>query len=62
MRTVRYELWQEDGTFTLCEEGGSAQALVAEDASLVRVFEADTWAQAMTQYHAYMGWDPYKPQ
>lgn len=23
--------------------------------------EADTWEEACTKYHEYMGWEPYKP-
>ncbi len=26
-----------------------------------QVFEAESWNDAMTQYHEWQGWEPYKP-
>jgi len=30
-------------------------------AVLVQVIDADSWNDAMGQYHAIQGWEPYKP-
>jgi len=62
---VRCEPWTDaEGRLTLCPEdepGDSARATLSADASLTHVFDAETWEQAMTQYHSHMGWGPYKP-
>ena len=29
--------------------------------TLVTTFEADSWEEAMTEYHRMMGWEPYQP-
>ncbi len=29
--------------------------------SLLKVFEAANWNDAMRQYHEWQGWEPYKP-
>jgi len=62
---MRFELWKtDDGDLTVCAqgaEGRSVRALLEDDASLVRVFDADSWEHAMAQHHAYMGWRPYRP-
>ncbi|MFF3735064.1 hypothetical protein ACFYXM_33495 [Streptomyces sp. NPDC002476] len=39
----------------------SARDLLDDGPSLIHVFDADTWELAMAQYHAYMGWGPYRP-
>ena len=31
------------------------------DSILVKVFDAESWNDAMSQYHEFKGWEPYKP-
>jgi hypothetical protein len=42
-------------------EGSPNKRLLAESARLCCTIEAATWEEAMQNYHAHMGWEPYKP-
>jgi hypothetical protein len=58
----KYELWKEsDGYSFFPEDSDSARNLLRKDAKLVWTVEANSWEEAQSRKHEYLGWDPYKP-
>jgi hypothetical protein len=59
-----HELWEEpDGKTMVCDagpRGDSARALLEPGARLAWTFEAESHFDAMSQYHARMGWPDYQ--
>lgn len=60
---MKHELWIEseyEQTFCLAgPHGDSARRLLNSGAELVWTCEAASHFEAMTKYHAYMGWGQY---
>lgn len=60
-----YSAWgTEDGSeFTFVEGLDLPEALAVSSPPQVRlkIFEADSYNDAMRQYHEWQGWEPYKP-
>ncbi len=51
---------RSDGSFfPVCNR--LAAALVEPGATLAWSVEAASWAEAMTRYHEWRGWEPYRP-
>ncbi len=61
LQRVIYEHWLEEDSSTVIPEGSPNKRLLAESARLCCTIEAATWEEAMQNYHAHMGWEPYKP-
>ncbi len=64
---MKYELWATPDrtslTFIAADtiELYREQGAVETDAECIWSVEADTYNEAATAYHEYMGWEPYKP-
>lgn len=60
---TKYELWhsEQEVSYTFCEAGRAHQAFLPADARCIWTVEADSWEEAQTQKHIYLGWEPYKP-
>jgi hypothetical protein len=67
---MKYELWKWSGqreslAFIAVDENYALhRELMEQDepgAVLVWSVEAETYNEAMTLYHEYMGWEPYRP-
>lgn len=56
-----YSVWLDklENSFTVVE--GIKQPDFELNSVLVKTFEAESWNDAMAQYHAWQGWEPYKP-
>lgn len=60
--TMRYELWQDKGGYTFFpENNNTARNLLLADAELIWTVEADSFEEAQTKKHEYLGWEPYQP-
>lgn len=60
---MKYELWKSDECYSFFPENNSKVrdcVLQEPNAVLINIIEAQDWTQAMTLYHEYMGWGPYK--
>lgn len=57
----KYSVWHDelDDSFTVVE--GIEQPTHEPNSILVKTFEAESWNDAMTQYHVWQDWEPYKP-
>jgi hypothetical protein len=42
-------------------DGDKKPSEVEPGAVLIKTFEAESWTDAMIQYHKWQGWEPYKP-
>ena len=63
-KAVRYELWQDDTDVSLSffpEDSESFRARLGPHAKLIWSCQADSWEQAQSMKHEYLGWEPYKP-
>ena len=63
---LRHEVWRdpEGDSFEFCIAARRADELrvkIAPRSELVRVIYAETWEEAMAQYHAWQGWDAWRP-
>lgn len=64
---MRYELWGTPDRTSLTFTGAEAisnykrQGAVEPDAKLIWTVDADSYNEASTLYHEYMGWEPYRP-
>ena len=64
---MRYELWGTPDRTSLVFTGADAidgykrQGAIEPDAELIWGVDADSWKEASTLYHQYMGWELYKP-
>lgn len=60
---VPYTVWAnaDRTSLTLCEGVKLRADLFEPGLRPVKRFEADSWDEAMTLYHEWMGWEPYKP-
>lgn len=59
-----YSAWGEGGVASTVVPGVTLPDWVARTdpgLQLIRTFEADSWEDAMRQYHEWQGWGPYKP-
>jgi hypothetical protein len=70
MATRTYELWEEvDGNgqligYTFCvagPDGNQARSMLETGARVIWSVEAESYNEAMTKYHQFMKWEPYKP-
>jgi hypothetical protein len=62
---MKFSAWgrqDPEGTTYAFIEGDRLPADYPEpDLRLLEVFEAESWNDAMRQYHEWQGWEPYKP-
>ena len=64
---MRYELWGTPDRTSLTFTGANSiseykrQGAIELEAEFVWAVEADSYNEAATLYHEYMGWEPYKP-
>ena len=64
---MKYEVWRHEGRaiclsfFPVDENYDAHRQSLAPNAELLWAVEADTWDEAMSRYHEFMGWEPYKP-
>jgi hypothetical protein len=61
---MTYSAWGVDGCADTFIEGTVLPDGMRKDdpgAYLIATFEADSWEEAMRQYHEWQGWEPYKP-
>lgn len=57
-----YEIWESESSTTFIPaESINKNILLEDDSRLIGTIIADTWDEAMTKYHEFMGWSPYKP-
>jgi hypothetical protein len=59
---LRHELWRQNDGLTFCfagPRGDQARSMLSEDAELIWTVEAESWFEAMTKYHEYLGWGEY---
>lgn len=56
-----YSVWDDGVSFTFIEDITLPANLCEPGAFLLKTFEADSYNDAMRQYHAWQGWEPYKP-
>ena len=58
----KYELWQESSGYSFFPESSeSARRLLEPGATLIWSVEAESWDEAQTKKHEFLGWEPYKP-
>ena len=65
---MKYGLWKHmDQGVSLTFTGFDAyeeyvrQGAIEPDAELIWTVEAESWNEACTRYHEFMGYEPYKP-
>jgi len=61
---LRHEVWGDDGgyEFTIASKArDELRAVIAPSAEMLHVIYASSWEEAMTAYHAWQGWEAYKP-
>lgn len=57
-----YEIWKSSSSSTFIPSDHNQKDILLEpDAEFIGNIEADSWEEAMTKYHEFMGWEPYKP-
>ena len=54
-----HQAWSDGSFFPISNRSAAAQ--VPSDARLLWTVEAASWVEAMTRYHEWRGWAPYKP-
>ncbi len=61
--TERYELWEDSdgGLMFFPESNASARKMLGASATLLKIFEADSWEAASQMKHDFLGWEPYVP-
>lgn len=51
-----------DNTFTVYTEDTPKDKMILEvDAVLIKEIYGADWNDCMSQYHEFMGWEPYRP-
>jgi hypothetical protein len=63
MENKKYELWSsesENSDSFFPAENDSARDLLAPDAKLIHVIEANSWNEAQQKRYDFMGWGHYK--
>jgi hypothetical protein len=58
---VQYSAWGADGGEFTFIPGTDPPKHDAVGIRLLKVFEAESWDDAMRQYHEWQGWEPYLP-
>jgi hypothetical protein len=61
---VKYTVWGKldaDGIEFTVVEGHQPPASDTPGMQLLKEIEAESWDDAMRQYHEWQGWEPYKP-
>lgn len=60
---MRYSVWKngDSTSLTMLPEGRDPHYDADDPPTLVTTFEADSWEEAMQEYHRLMGWEPYSP-
>jgi hypothetical protein len=58
---VKYTAWGKNGAEFTLVEGEELPAWDTSGMQLLKVFEAESWDEAMRQYHKWQGWEPYQP-
>ncbi|HND55430.1 MAG TPA: hypothetical protein PLV92_23610 [Pirellulaceae bacterium] len=56
---MRHEAWSDGSFFPIINRDAAGR--VEADARLVWTTEASSWTEAMTRYHEWRGWSPYRP-
>lgn len=55
-------IWQEpDGSLTVMPVERTRAEGLSPDATVIHTIEGADWTACMRQYHAFMGWEPYRP-
>ena len=54
-----HQAWSDGSFFPVINR--SARSLVEHGATVVWAVEAASWVEAMARYHAWRGWEPYRP-
>ena len=61
----QFHVWHSESfnsyTITCGGNASDHQDKLEPDAKVIHAFEASSWDEAMTLYHEYMGFEPYKP-
>lgn len=51
-----------EGDYTAIDKSHQQKQIIVEpNSKLINTIEGVDWNDCMTQYHVYMGWEPYKP-
>ena len=59
---MKYELWKDsDGYSFFPQDNASMRSLLGPGAVLIWTVEADSWEEAQTMRHEFLGWEPYEP-
>ena len=64
MPVLRYEVWDgpdAKGFWLATKEQDEQRSKISPGAELVHVIYATSLLEAMTLYHQWRGWEPYKP-
>jgi hypothetical protein len=56
---VLHQAWSDGSFFPVVNR--SARTLVEDGATVVWTVEAASWVEAMSRYHEWRGWEPYRP-
>jgi hypothetical protein len=63
MATLKHEVWKDAAGLEMCclsgPDGDGARNLLGKSSKLVWTFEAGSYFEAMTKYHAFLGREPY---
>jgi hypothetical protein len=55
------EQWEEVSMFPVSEDVEKHRKLLSPGTTLIRIFIAASWNEAMTNYYDHMNWEPYVP-
>jgi len=63
---LRHEVWRnpDDESFEFAiasQRADEVRGAIAPKSELLHVIYAASWEEAMTAYHEWQGWEPYKP-
>lgn len=58
---MKYSAWGRNGEEFTFIPGTDPPKHDTPGMQLLKVFEAESWDDAMRQYHEWQGWEPYKP-
>jgi hypothetical protein len=63
---MKYELWQAEDedvvSYSFFAEGNEiARRFLESNAKLIWIVETDSWDEACSRKHEFLGWEPYIP-
>ena len=59
---MKYELWKESNSYSFFPtDNVSMRALLGSQAVLLWTVEAESWNEAQSKKHEFLGWEPYRP-